>query len=118
MYSMIVDYVLSVVDYNFTLVDYNLTLVDCDFIIYHSEVVIYYTEYIIHYHKIHLYYNTSHSIAHFLHIIFKPNIFTCHNILAFHIHSDCKDYMIIIILVNNRISVVVMSGSSKISDIR
>ena len=38
----------------------------------------------------HLYYNTSHSTAHYLHIIFKHNIFTCHNIIAFHIHSDCK----------------------------
>ena len=32
----------------------------------------------------HFYYNTSHSIAHYLHIIFKHNIFTCHNIIAFH----------------------------------
>ena len=37
----------------------------------------------INYHRIHLYYNTSHSIAHFLHIILKHNIFMCHNIIAF-----------------------------------
>ena len=48
------------------------------------NLVIYYTEYIISYHRIHLYYNTSHSIAHYLHIIFKHNIFTFHNIIAFH----------------------------------
>ena len=54
-----------------------------DIVSYYSEYIIYYTEYIIKYHRIHLYYNTSHSIAHYLHIIFKHNIFTCHNIIAF-----------------------------------
>jgi hypothetical protein len=39
---------------------------------------------IAYYHRIHLYFNTSHSIVHFLHIILKHNIFTCHNIIAFH----------------------------------
>ena len=53
-------------------------------VIYHSDIVIYYTEYIINYHRIHLYYKTSLSIAHYLHIIFKWNIFMCHNIIAFH----------------------------------
>ena len=54
-----------------------------DIVIYHSEYIIYYTEYIINNHRIHFYYNTSHSIAHYLHIIFKRNIFTCHNIITF-----------------------------------
>ena len=38
----------------------------------------------INYHRIHFYYNTSHSIAHYLHIILKHNIFTCCNKIAFH----------------------------------
>ena len=50
---------------------------------YYSDIVLYYTEYIINYHRRHLYYNTSHSIAHYLHIIFKHNIILCHNIKTF-----------------------------------
>ena len=33
MYSMIVDYVLSIVDYDITIVAYNVIIVDCDFIL-------------------------------------------------------------------------------------
>ena len=51
----------------------------------YSEIIIYYTEYIIKDHRIYFYYNTSLSIPHFLHIIFKHNTFTCHNIIAFHL---------------------------------
>jgi hypothetical protein len=60
-------------------------------VIYYNEIVIYYSEpqiykstCITYNHRIHLYYNASHSIAHFLHIILKRNIFTCHIIIAFH----------------------------------
>ena len=111
-------------------------------------VVKYHGEYIIYYHRIHFYYNTSHSIAHYLHIIFKHNIFTCHNIIAFCFiviarmakpasktkktiqtrlgsltkagtkgkkRSVSSQY--IAPPISNRISVIVMSGSSKISGI-
>jgi hypothetical protein len=52
--------------------------------IYYNEPQIYKSTCITYYHRIHLYYTTSHSIVHFLHIIFKQNIFTCHNMIAFH----------------------------------
>ena len=50
---------------------------------YYSDIVLYYTEYIINYHRMHFYYNTSHSIAHYLHIIFKHNIISFHKIITF-----------------------------------